>query len=145
MTVSATQVARILGGKRILGRRVRTLADLRQLVEAGLPLASLSEVVEHLVGSEGAAAELKHRLVPKATLHRRRHRLSPQESERLERLARMTALAEWVWEDPTLANEFLTSAQPQLSGERPVDLARSDLGARQVEELLMKLEYALPV
>ena len=41
--------------------------------------------------------------------------------------------------------EFLLSAQPQLDGERPVDLARSDLGARQVEQLLMKLEYALPV
>jgi uncharacterized protein (DUF2384 family) len=31
-----------------------------------------------------------------------------------------------------------------LGGERPLDLARTDLGARQVEELLMKLEYALP-
>jgi uncharacterized protein (DUF2384 family) len=33
-------------------------------------------------------------------------------SERLERLARMTALAEKVWEDPKLAHEFLTSPQP---------------------------------
>jgi putative toxin-antitoxin system antitoxin component (TIGR02293 family) len=83
--------------------------------------------------------------VPKATLHRRRRRLSPEDSERLERLARLAALAEEVWEDPTLASEFLTSPQPQLGGERPVDLSRSDLGARQVEQLLMKLAYALPV
>ncbi|HEX9636235.1 MAG TPA: antitoxin Xre/MbcA/ParS toxin-binding domain-containing protein [Acidobacteriota bacterium] len=144
MTVSATSVARILGGESILGRRVRTLADLRRLVEAGLPVASLTQVVRRLARSESAAADLKYRLVPKATLHRRRLRLSAEESERLERLARITALAEWVWEDAELANEFLTSAQPQLGGERPVDLARSDLGARQVEELLMKLEYALP-
>jgi len=144
MTVSATSVARILGGESILGRRVRTLADLRRLVEAGLPVASLTQVVRRLARSESAAADLKYRLVPKATLHRRRLRLSTEESERLERLARITALAEWVWEDAELANEFLTSAQPQLGGERPVDLARSDLGARQVEELLLKLEYALP-
>ena len=144
MTVSATSVARILGGESILGRRVRTLTDLRRLVEAGLPVASLTQVVRRLARSERAAADLKYRLVPKATLHRRRLRLSAEESERLERLARITALAEWVWEDAELANEFLTSAQPQLGGERPVDLARSDLGARQVEELLLKLEYALP-
>lgn len=144
VTASASQIARVLGGERTLGRRVRTLAELRGLVEAGLPLSALAAVVEHVGGSPGAASELKYSIVPKATLHRRRRRLSPRESERLERLARVAALAEQVWEDEALAIEFLTSAQPQLGGERPLDLARSDLGARQVEQLLMKLEYALP-
>lgn len=144
MTVSPSQVARMLGGERTLGRRVRTIEDLRLLVEAGLPVASLSRVVMHVAGSQGAA-ELKYRIVPKATLHRRRRHLSLEESERLERLARIATLAEMVWENTTLAHEFLTSAQPQLGGERPVDLAGTDLGARQVEQLLMKIEYALPV
>ncbi len=65
-------------------------------------------------------------------------------SERLERLARMTVLAEEVWEDAELAHEFLTSPQPQLGGARPTDLARTDLGTRQVEELLNRIEYSLP-
>jgi putative toxin-antitoxin system antitoxin component (TIGR02293 family) len=64
---------------------------------------------------------------------------------RRERLARIAALAEQVWEDDDLAHRFLTTPQPQLDGERPVDLTRSELGSRQVEMLLMKLEYALPV
>jgi putative toxin-antitoxin system antitoxin component (TIGR02293 family) len=72
-------------------------------------------------------------------------RLDPEESQRRERLARMMAMAENVWEDADLANEFVMSAQPQLGGERPMDLARSDLGAREVETLLMKIEYSLPV
>ena len=63
----------------------------------------------------------------------------------MERLARMTALAEAVWENQVLAHEFLTSPQPQLAGERPVDLAMSDLGTREVEDLLFRLEYSLPV
>jgi uncharacterized protein (DUF2384 family) len=50
-----------------------------------------------------------------------------------------------VWEEPALAHEFLMSEQPQLDDERPVDLARSDLGTRQVEELLLRLEYSIPV
>lgn len=144
MTVSAAHVARILGGERTLGRRVRSLDDLRRLVEAGLPVAALAKVVAHVADAGAAAGQLRYRIVPKATLHRRRSVLTLEESERLERLARVTALAEDVWEDEALAHEFLREAQPQLGGERPLDLVRSELGARQVEELLMKLEYALP-
>jgi putative toxin-antitoxin system antitoxin component (TIGR02293 family) len=69
---------------------------------------------------------------------------APEEGERAERLARMAALAERVWETPELAHEFLTSPQPQLKGERPIDLARSELGAREVEHLLMRIEHGLP-
>jgi uncharacterized protein (DUF2384 family) len=61
------------------------------------------------------------------------------------RIARMVALAETVWEDAGLAREFLTSEQPQLDGKRPVDLARTAPGSRQVEALLMKIEHSLPV
>jgi putative toxin-antitoxin system antitoxin component (TIGR02293 family) len=96
-----------------------------------------------VAGDRFSAAALKYSIVPKTTLHRRQ-RLTAEESERLERLARMAALAEQVWEDEARAQEFLISPQPQLDGERPVDLARSDLGTREVEELLFRLEYSLP-
>jgi putative toxin-antitoxin system antitoxin component (TIGR02293 family) len=142
--VNAQSVARILGGDRMLGRRVRSVADLREAVESGLPVQSLDLVARHVTRSDTDAFRLMYRIVPKTTLHRRQ-RLNPEESQRLERLARMTALAEDVWEKDDLAHEFLTSAQPQLGGERPIDLARSDLGTRQVEDLLYKLEYSLPV
>jgi putative toxin-antitoxin system antitoxin component (TIGR02293 family) len=145
MTIKASAVARVLGGKDTLHRQVRTVGDLRQAVEGGLSLEALERTVSRVVGKGPAATELKHRIVARTTLQRRGRRLSLLESERLERLARMTALAEEVWEAPALAHEFLTSPQPQLGGERPVDLARSDLGTRQVEDLLFRLEYSLPV
>jgi len=143
MAMDARAVARIMGGERTLGRRIRTVSDLRHAVEDGLPVPALDAAVRHVSANDRDAAELKYRIVPKTTLHRRR-RLSAEESQRLERLARMAALAEEVWEDDALAHEFLTSAQPQLGGERPVDLARSDLGTREVEELLFRMEYGLP-
>jgi putative toxin-antitoxin system antitoxin component (TIGR02293 family) len=145
VTLKPSAVARVLGGEATLHRRVRTVDDLRRAVEGGLTLEALDRTVRRVLGEGRAATELKHRLVPKTTLQRRRRRLSLPESERLERLARMTALAEEVWEAPALAHEFLTSPQPQLGGECPVNLARSDLGTRQVEDLLFKLEYSLPV
>lgn len=139
MSGRVAETVRIMGGERVLGRRVRVMDDLRRAVEAGLPVQTLSEVTRHLGGPE-----LRYRIVPKATLHRRKTKLSPAESERVERLARIVALAEHVWEDQALAREFLMSAQPRLSDERPVDLARSELGARQVEDLLWEMEYSLP-
>jgi putative toxin-antitoxin system antitoxin component (TIGR02293 family) len=144
MSINAQAVARILGGDRTIGRTIRTMSDLRHAVEDGLPVPSLDAAVRHVADNDRDAAELKYRIVPKTTLHRRR-KLSSDESQRLERLARMAALAEKVWEDDDLAHEFLRSAQPQLGGERPVDLARSDLGTREVEELLLAIEYSLPV
>lgn len=144
MTIAATTIADKLGGTRALGRSIRSLSDLRHAVEEGLPVGSLDTISRYLAPDEGAAAQLKHAIVPRSTL-RRRTRLSLEESERTERLARLAALAEQVWEDADLAREFLTHAQPQLGGERPIDLARTELGAREVEVLLMKIEHALPV
>ena len=145
MTPRVSEVVRIMGGERVLGRRLRTSDDLRRAVEAGLPVAALHHVAAHLARGAAGASAFKYRVVPKATLHRRGRTLSLEESERLERLARITALAEEVWEDPELAREFLTSRQAQLADETPLDLARTDLGAREVEDLLWKIEYSLPV
>ncbi len=149
MPVDAQRVAEILGGRKLLLREVATARDLRDVVEAGLPIGALDRTVERVFGRTGEAEGFKYRIVPRTTLNRRRGdpraRLSPEESERTERLARITALAEYVFEDGERAREFLTSAQPNLGGERPVDLVRSDLGTREVEDLLWGLEYSLPV
>ena len=144
MTIDAQRVAELLGGERTLKSNVRTVDELRRLVEGGLPTRTLQLVVQRVAGKGRLAREIKFQIVPRTTLQRRKTRLSVRESEHVERLARMTVLAEVVWENPELAHEFLTSAQPQLGGERPVDLARGDLGTRQVEQLLQRIEYALP-
>ena len=143
MTVHSEEIAAALGGPQTLGRTVRSLRELRRCVEEGLPVAALDTVASLLTRGPQEATALKHRVVPRSTL-RRRTRLSPTESAHTERLARLARLAEHVWEDSELAHEFLTSSQPQLGGACPLDLADTDLGVREVEELLMKIEYALP-
>lgn len=142
--IKAPQVAEILGGTKTLKRSVRTVDDLREVVEAGLPLESLKLAVVRVATNRQAADKLTYEIIPRSTLRRIESRLNARQSERVERLARMTALAEEVWEDAELAHEFLTSPQPQLRDSRPVDLATSDLGTRQVEQLLSRIEYSLP-
>jgi putative toxin-antitoxin system antitoxin component (TIGR02293 family) len=145
MKIPAAAVAEILGGVRTLGREVHTPEELRRAVESGLPIEALEHAVRHVAGEGPDVTALKHHMVPREPLPRRGQWLSREASEHLERLARMAALAEVVWEDPALAREFLLSPQPQLGGARPVELAPTDGGARQVEALLIKLEHSLPI
>ncbi len=67
------------------------------------------------------------------------------ESERTERLARVIAAAEAVWDDQNDAREWLTTPHPELGGRPPIECALTELGARQVESLLDRLQYGLPV
>jgi putative toxin-antitoxin system antitoxin component (TIGR02293 family) len=87
---------------------------------------------------------MMYRIVPEATFKRRRDRLSSAESERTERLARVIATAEYVWEDRDSARRFLTTPHPMLAGKAPLNAAMTELGARQVEDLLAKILHGLP-
>ena len=85
-----------------------------------------------------------YRVVPEATFKRRRERLSPSESERTERLARVVAAAEYVWDSPENARRFLSATHPELRGRAPLNAAMTELGARQVELILEKIFHGLP-
>jgi putative toxin-antitoxin system antitoxin component (TIGR02293 family) len=86
---------------------------------------------------------LVYSVVPEAT-YKRRSRLTAAESERTERLARVIALAEYVWDSAEDAREWLKSPHSELSGQQPLHRAKSELGAREVEELLDRIFYGLP-
>ena len=125
-------------------REVRSLGDLQRLVANGLPVRALDRTVEYIASSPREAVRLRDRLVPPATRKRRKQRLKPAESERVERVARVLVLAEEVWESREDARQVLTTPHALLGGERPLDLAQGELGARRVEDLLWRLEYSLP-
>jgi putative toxin-antitoxin system antitoxin component (TIGR02293 family) len=144
MTIDIAKIASILGGERVLHRRVGSLADLEQVVAAGLPLRALDAAVRYVAGNGRAATALKDGLVPRAT-RSRRTRLKLGESERVERLARTMALAEEVWENREDAVAFLNEPHPMLEEKAPLDMAATELGARRVEQLLTQMEYGLPV
>lgn len=145
--ISSAAIANILGGTRILGRKITSFRDLERRVAEGLPAQSLVLTVEYVVvkTDQRTRTQLADQLVPRVTRRRRTQALRPDESERVERLARVMALAEHVWEGHEAAQRFMATPHPMLDGRTPTDAAATELGARQVEDILWKLEYSLPV
>ncbi|MGA2144294.1 MAG: antitoxin Xre/MbcA/ParS toxin-binding domain-containing protein [Bryobacteraceae bacterium] len=137
-------IGEVLGGGRVLGRPVASLLDLDNAVERGLPKSTLRNVAQRVYSDAAEQRAMMHRIVPEATYKRRRERLSPAESGRTERMARVVAMAEEVWQDRDEARRFLTTPHPEIGGKSPLDAALTELGARQAEEVMIRILYGLP-
>jgi putative toxin-antitoxin system antitoxin component (TIGR02293 family) len=142
--IVVSHIADVLGGQQILGRRLGSLAALNDAVAEGLPKAALRQTASRIFAGKLEQKQLMNRIVPEATFKRRRDRLSAAESERTERIARVVANAEYVWGDRDDARRFLTTPHPALRGKSPLDTGMTELGARQVEEILGKIFHGLP-
>src|SRR5690348_13730229 len=107
--MTAAAVAAQLGGRRILKRDVRSELDLAALVREGLPAAAL----EFLLEQDWLAATDLYRLVgsPRTLQRKRAGRavLSPEESDRLARVARVIVRAEDALGDREKARQWLRS------------------------------------
>jgi putative toxin-antitoxin system antitoxin component (TIGR02293 family) len=142
--IAVSRIADVLGGQPILRRRLVSLAALNDAVAEGLPKAALRQTASRIFAGRIEQKHFMNRIVPEATFKRRRDRLSAAESERTERMARVVANAEYVWGDLDDARRFLTTPHPALRHSTPIDAALTELGARQVEELLGKIFHGLP-
>jgi putative toxin-antitoxin system antitoxin component (TIGR02293 family) len=143
--MTATEyVIEVLGGASVFkGVAVPTLAELREQIKRGLPYRSLDSVRERLHLSVPEAASVLH--MPPRTLARRRQarRLAADESDRLYRLARIAAQAVTVLGAEEKAAAWLRRPNRALHGEMPIRLLDTDVGARQVEDVLGRIEHGI--
>jgi putative toxin-antitoxin system antitoxin component (TIGR02293 family) len=143
--MTATEyVIDVLGGARVFrGRTVPTATELRERIKRGLPYRSLESVRERLRLSVSEAAAVLH--MPPRTLARRRQRrrLDADESDRLYRIARVAAQAYGVFGEEAKAATWLARPNRALNGEVPIRLLDTDVGARQVEDILGRIEYGV--
>lgn len=138
------RVVAILGGGQALGRSApKTEFDLIALVRKGMPYRALANAKAALdVSSE----DLSHFLrLKKRTLARRRgeQRLSPDESERLVRLARVAARAEGVLGDRAASLRWIRKPNRALGSVAPLELLDTDLGLDAVMNVLGRIEQGV--
>jgi putative toxin-antitoxin system antitoxin component (TIGR02293 family) len=130
-----------LGGERTLGRHLASDRDLREAIREGFRPA----VVEELMRASGLTLkELANALdLSPRSLQRRRSsgRLARYESDRLYRLARIVAIANEYLGDRELALHWLKRPNRALGGIAPVAAIDTELGARQVENILGRIAY----
>jgi putative toxin-antitoxin system antitoxin component (TIGR02293 family) len=141
--ITAQRVVSSLGGKKTFPDGVRDWDDLRRRIRSGLKYASFEEVSRRYgIGSREMGRILD---LPARTLARRKQakRFSAEESDRLVRLGRVAALADQTLGGAARATVWLHEPNRALGGEAPLDELDTEVGARQVEDLLVRVAHGL--
>ena len=134
-------VVKELGGEQILGHGLSSDRDMREAIREGFPPAVVGELVR---ASGLTLKELASALDLSArSLQRRRRsgRLAHHESDRLYRFARIVAIANEYLGDRERAIRWLKRPNRALGGLAPVAALDTELGARQVENILGRVAY----
>lgn len=123
------------------GMVLREVPSVMKAVRAGLPFAEVEVLREALdIPLDQLAPVLG---VSKATVHRRKleGRLTPSESDRVVRYARLLGMAAGVFGGQKQARGWFGSPQYGLGMSTPLDYAETEAGAREVENLLGRVDY----
>jgi putative toxin-antitoxin system antitoxin component (TIGR02293 family) len=140
----AARHARFNGRGASLGIRNGGTPELIEQIEKGFPFDSLKKF-EANSGVE-AAMVVSILGIPERTLARRRTagRLAPEESERLLRISTVFEKAVGLFDgDVASAVQWLTTPKKALGGETPLRYARTEPGAREVENLIGRVEHGV--
>jgi putative toxin-antitoxin system antitoxin component (TIGR02293 family) len=137
------EIAAVLGGAKVLGRRVRTAEDLVDRVRKGLPFTALSAVMEEYGISRDLMCDVLQLSSRNFLRRKEQSRLSADESDRLYRLARVLAHADRVFEDPDESAEWMRTPNAALGKQQPLTLLDTDIGVQQVDQVLGRIEHGI--
>jgi putative toxin-antitoxin system antitoxin component (TIGR02293 family) len=117
--------------------------ELIRQIQKGLRFSELETLQNSIdLPFEQLAAKLS---ISRSTLQRRKAagRLSPDESDKVVRYSRLLQQAADYFGDIEKARAWLKHPQYGLGGAVPLDYARTEAGAREVENLLGRMEYGV--
>jgi putative toxin-antitoxin system antitoxin component (TIGR02293 family) len=116
--------------------------ELLAIIERQLPASA----IQRLLALGIARTEIDDLVIPLRTLqHRRSHRkkLTLEESDRVLRLLRVLSMAEDVYGSRDRALAWLRRPAQRLEKRVPLELLKTDAGARIVEELLIQIDEGM--
>ena len=129
----------------LLGLEVADTPELLKRTKEGLGYDSWENFIRNTDLRKEDAIDLVQ--ISSRTLSRRKEegRLHPDESDRLIRAARIFALTSELFDgDVDSARRWLTTAQAALGGSMPIEYASTEVGSREVEALIGRLEHGIP-
>jgi len=128
-----------------VGLKTFKLSEILKRIEDGLSFGAWERLRRNTALSTNDLADIVQ--IKRRTLNRRKEegRFQPDESDRLLRASRLFAKALELFEgDAESARKWLFTPQPALGGAKPITVVRTEVGAREVESLIGRLEYGIP-
>ncbi len=111
-------------------------------VKSGVPASTIKDYID-----EGRLRRSDVQMViPRRTFERRlseNQTLKIDEADAIARLVRVRDHARRVFERDDVAEEWLSLPNPALGGEVPIEMARTDIGGREVEAVLGRIEHGV--
>lgn len=126
-----------------IGIKPQNTTQLITRIKDGLPIGTFQELCKCLAMSEKELSGILK--IPSTTLARRKRsgRLSFEESERVYRLARLYDKALQVFEHTESALRWLKEPAWALGDISPLAYADTEVGAKEVEDLLGRIEHGV--
>jgi putative toxin-antitoxin system antitoxin component (TIGR02293 family) len=143
MVVRASEAA---GTVREQGKALGRFTDAAVFGYARLKAGLSGEDVATLVRDGRIRRSDVEMVIPARTLNRRikeGQTLRLDEADAVARLVRVRGHAERVFDDAALAERWLSAPNPELGDETPIEMARTDVGAREVEAVLLRIEHGV--
>ncbi|HEY3137931.1 MAG TPA: antitoxin Xre/MbcA/ParS toxin-binding domain-containing protein [Blastocatellia bacterium] len=130
--------------KKLLGLRTENNLAVVEHVKRGLQFNSVERLREQMDLSSKDMAELLQIKFRTFLRRKKEGRLRPDESDRLIRASRLFARAVDLFDgNAEAAKAWLLRAQRALGGAVPLEMARTELGAREVERVIGRLEHGV--
>ena len=140
-----SDITNALGGRKVLKKSVESSLEVSDMIAAGLPsesafflqnLLNLGDLEYSSMLGVSTKTLSRHRQVPVS-------HLAVEISDRLFRIARIFTLAEDVLENKKAAVSWFLRPQIGLNQRIPFELIKTEVGAREIEELLYRIEYGM--
>jgi putative toxin-antitoxin system antitoxin component (TIGR02293 family) len=128
----------------LLGLGNRTPAKLISSIEAGFPYSAFTGFVSRSsLDSESVRTAARLQTAP-GSGKKAPKRLSSEESDRLYRLSFVFSLALQLFEgDADAASRWLRRPAPAFAGSTPLERCQTEVGVREVERLIGRLEHGV--
>ena len=136
-------IAGLLGGKRVLGRDIRTQMDLIEVGHKGVPKASLMHLAKYIGSSISKMAALLP--VTERTIQRysAKDRFDESVSEDILQIAQVVARGVEVFEDKGNFLNWLAQPAAAFGGRTPMSLLDSCFGIDMVLDELTRIEHGV--
>ena len=136
---------KLIDSASLVGIKARKSLDLISYIQRGLPVTTLKTLGEKTgLTSEQVRTGIG---MSERTLARRRKQaenLTSEESDRVFRLSRVFSAAVRLFEgNSDAARQWFLAPNRAFTGQSPLDMIQTEMGAREVENLIGRLEHGV--